>query len=272
MKRIRSMHLGAVLAIATLVAACSSGSGVNKGDFNIISLEDEWRLGQQLSADIARQMPVVNDAQANAYINKLGRSIVAKTEMAQLPWQFHIVSNPEINAFNIPGGHVYVTTGLLGAADNASELAGVMAHEISHGVSRHGTEQLSKAYGLEIVASLLLGQNPAVYQQILAQVVGTGALAKFSRGAEEEADNLGVRYMYDTGYEPRGMVTMFEELVENRQGSKPGSVEKFFSTHPLTEDRIRDVTKLIQTLPAKSGLRSDDAEFPSIRRRVGISS
>lgn len=271
MRRNRMANLGLALSLVTLLGACASGSGVNKGDFNLMSLQDEWALGQQLSADIARQMPIVNDAQANAYVNRLGREIVARTEMAQLPWQFHIVQDPAINAFNIPGGHVYVTTGLIGAADNASELAGVMAHEISHGVSRHGTEQLSKAYGLEIVASLLLGQNPAVYQQILAQIIGTGALARFSRSAEEEADELGTRYMYDAGYDPRGMVTMFEELLENRRG-RPGRVEKFFSTHPLTEDRIRDVSKEIASLPAKSGLRSDDPDFQAMRRRVGVTS
>lgn len=267
MTRIRSIHLGAILAIAIVFAACTSGSGVNKGDFNIMSLEDEWRLGQQLSTDISRQMPLVNDQQALAYVNRVGRDIVSRTEMAQLPWQFHIVKDPEINAFNIPGGHVYVTTGLLDAAANASEFAGVMAHEISHGVSRHGTEQLSKAYGLEMVAGILLGQNPAVYKQILAQIVGTGALASFSRSAEDEADTLGTRYMYDAGYDPRGMVTMFQKLIQTRKG-KPGSVDKFFSTHPLTEDRIKDVTKQIQSLPPKSGLRSDDAEYQAIRRRV----
>jgi predicted Zn-dependent protease len=262
------MHMGTILAIGILFAACTTGTGVNKGDFNIMSLEEEWRLGQQLSTDIARQMPLVDDQQALAYVNRVGRDIVSRTEMANLPWQFHIVKEPELNAFNIPGGHVYVTTGLLGAADNASQFAGVLAHEISHGVSRHGTEQLSKAYGLEMVAGVVLGQNPAVYKQILAQIVGTGALARFSRTAEDEADTLGTRYMYDAGYDPRGIVTMFEKLLRTRKG-KPRSVEKFFSTHPLTEARISNVSKQIKSLPPKSGLRTDDPDYQIARRRVG---
>jgi predicted Zn-dependent protease len=259
------------IPIVLLLAACgSSGSGVNQGDFNLVSLEEEWQLGNQLAADIARQMPLVNDSSANAYVNRVGRQIVSQTEMAQLPWNFHIVNDPSINAFNIPGGHVYVTTGLIAAADNASEFAGVMAHEISHGVSRHGTEQLTRTYGLNIIAALLLGQNPAVYQQILAQIIGSGTLARFSRSAEEEADNLGVRYMHAANYDPRGMVTMFEELLAQRRG-RPGSVEKFFSTHPLEEDRIRSVSKAIQGLPAKSGMITNEAEYQELRRRVGAS-
>jgi predicted Zn-dependent protease len=261
----RMRTAGATLAIMTLLLAggCSSGGG-----FNIVSLEEEWQLGNQLAQDIARQMPLSNDQQALAYVNRVGRQIVSQTEMGQLPWNFHIVVDPEVNAFNIPGGHVYVTTGLIAAADDASEFAGVMAHEIAHGVERHGTEQLSRAYGLNIIAAVLLGQNPAVYQQILAQIVGTGTLARFGRDAENEADQLGVRMMHQAGYNPRGMVTMFQELLRRRQGS-PGAVEKFFSTHPLTEDRIRYVERAIGSLPAKSNLVTNEAAYTSMRSRLG---
>src|SRR5688572_6324785 len=129
----------APVVVLVMLAGCGSGS-----DFNLVSLEEEWALGQQLSADIARQMPLVKDSAANAYINRLGQQLVAQTPMANLPWQFHIVDSPEVNAFNIPGGHVYVTTGLIGASDNVSELAGVMGHEIAHGVERHATEQMTR--------------------------------------------------------------------------------------------------------------------------------
>jgi predicted Zn-dependent protease len=252
-----------------IIIGCGSGSGVNKSDFNLISLEDEWRLGQQLAADIERQMRIVNDPVANAYVNRIGQQIVSQTEMRNLPWGFHIVVDEEINAFNIPGGHVYVTTGLIAASDNVAELAGVMAHEISHGVSRHGTEQLTRVYGLNIVAALLLGQNPQVYQQILAQIVAGGTMARFSRGAEEEADQLGVRFMQSAGYDPRGMVTMFQELLSRRQG-RPGSVAKFFSTHPLEEDRIRKVSRYIEGLPSRGGLILTDGDLLDVKRRLGV--
>ncbi len=260
----------APVMVVLLLAGCASGGG---GGFNLMSVEEEWNLGRQLEADIAKQMPVVSDSAANAYINKLGKQLVAASgnELAQLPWSFHVVDSPEVNAFNIPGGHVYVTTGLIGAADNASELAGVMGHEIAHGMERHATENMTKAYGLNIVAALLLGQNPAAYQQILAQIVGGGAMARFGREAERESDILGTRYMARAGYNPEGMVTMFEELLR-RQQRQPGTVEKFFSTHPLTEDRIAAVRNEIQKLGSTANLTTNTQEYQSFRSRYGRSS
>ncbi len=259
----------APLMLALLIGGCASGGG----GFNLMSVEEEWKLGQQLEADIARQMPVVKDSAANAYINKLGQQLVAASgaELAQLPWTFHVVDSAEVNAFNIPGGHVYVTTGLIGAADNAAELAGVMGHEIAHGMERHATENMTKAYGLNIVAALLLGQNPAAYQQILAQIVGGGAMARFGREAERESDILGTRYMVRAGYNPEGMVTMFEELLR-RQERQPGTVEKFFSTHPLTQDRIAAVKSEIAKLGNTANLRTNTQEYQTFRSRYGRTS
>lgn len=269
MKRFARVHfatISAVLLGLALGSGCGS-TGVNKGDFNLMSLQDEWALGQKLAADIALQLPLSQDPAVVGYVNEVGQRIVRQTEMAQMPWAFHVVNDPAINAFSIPGGHVYVNTGLITAAGNVSELSGVMAHEISHGVARHSTEQLSKAYGLEILATLVLGQNPAAYQTILAQIIGGGALARFSRDAEEEADKLGVHSMYRAGYNPRGMASMFEELLSREQRS-PNSVARFFSTHPLTTDRIRKVTSEAQKLPARGDLITDDPNYQAIRRRV----
>lgn len=253
------------LTIPTFFACASSG--VNKGDFNLISYQEEWALGQQLEGDIARQLPLVNDRASLAYVNRIGQRLVAQTELAQAPWEFHIVAGPEINAFNIPGGHVYVYTGLIQAADNVSELTGVMAHELAHGVARHGTEQLSKAYGFSVLAGLALGANPPIYQQLLAQIVGAGTFASFGRDAEREADRLGVTYMYNAGYDPHGMVTMFQELLSRRQ-SQPGAVSQFFSSHPLTEERIENVRAHIRTLPARQNLITGDAEFQRVQQRL----
>lgn len=252
-----------VLILALLVnASCGSGGG----GFNLMSVEEEWRLGEQISQDVARQVRLLNDPEALAYVNRVGQALVSQTNMGQLPWRFHIVDDPAINAFNIPGGHVYVNRGLITAADNASEFAGVLGHELSHGVLRHGTQQLSRQYGLSILASVVLGQNPGALQQIAAQIVGTGALARFSREHEREADELGVQMMAKAGYNPQGMVTMFEELLANEK-SQPGKVAQFFSTHPLTRDRINEVTKIIQRMGNPSG-RTDEASYQSIRRRL----
>ena len=247
---------------------CAS-SGVNQGQVNVVSLEEEWQLGQQLSRDLAAKLRFVRDARAQSYLDDVGRRIVRQTELARMPWEFHLVADPAVNAFSIPGGHVYVNAGLVATAANVSEFAGVVAHETAHGVARHSTEQLTKAYGLNILASLALGNNPSVYEQLLAQIVGTGTMARFSRGAEHEADSLGVRYLQAAGYDPRGMAGMFAKLLAQRK-QRPGSVERFFSTHPLTEDRIAAVNHEIAKLPPANGrLITTDSGYAEFKRRAG---
>lgn len=163
--RIRYIAVVMPMILATFLVSVMAGCAtLGIGSANMISLEDEWELGRQLEAEIAREMDLVNDRQALEYINQVGQRIVRQTNMRDLPWKFHIVNDPAINAFNIPGGHVYVNTGLIEAANNASELAGVMAHEIAHGVERHGTERLTKAYELNIIAALVLGQDPGMIE------------------------------------------------------------------------------------------------------------
>lgn len=260
-----TIALSGLLLTALSFYACAT-TGVNQGDFNLLSIEEEWQLGAKLEKDLAQKLTLVDDQQALAYVDRLGQRIVDQTEMADLPWKFHIVADPQINAFNIPGGQVYVNTGLLEAAPDVAALAGVMAHEISHGVARHGTEQLTRSYGLSIVAGLVLGENPATYQEILAQVLAGGALARFSREAEREADILGVKSMYAAGYDPRGMARMFEVLLEQRQ-SQPNAVERFFSSHPLTEDRIQTVRAEAAKLPPKQLINSDPA-FRSVQQQI----
>ncbi len=254
------------ISLASLVVFLSLSCGGSGGDFNLISIEEEWQLGAQLSQDVARQVQLLNDPASLAYVNEMGQRIVRQTPMANLPWQFHIVNDPEINAFAIPGGHVYVNTGLINAARNASELSGVMAHEISHVVARHATEQISRQYGLSILAGLVLGQNANELAKLAAEIVAGGAVARFSRAAEKEADDLGVRFMNDAGFNPQGMITMFQTLLANRQ-SRPGGVDKFFSTHPLTEDRIRDVQNQIAKLPQRS-TTTDEPGFQQLRSRL----
>ena len=255
----------AVALVSILSVGCGSAGG--GGDFNLISIEEEWQLGNQLSQDVARQVRLSNDSALNSYVSNMGQRIVqqAPAPFNQLPWHFHVVEDPAINAFAIPGGHVYVNTGLIANSDNAAELAGVMAHEINHVVARHSTEQLSRQYGLSVLAGLALGQNPNQLAQLAAQLVAGGALARFSREAEREADELGIKAMAAAGYNPIGMATMFEELLEHRQG-QPGRVEQFFSTHPLTEDRIRDARNRAEKIGNRGTL--DEPEFQSIKRRV----
>lgn len=261
----RTAAAALVTAAALALAAGCASTGVNRGDVNLVSIEEEWQLGRQLERDLAQRLRLVDDRALTGYVSSMGRKIVAQTELAGAPWEFHVVADPEVNAFNIPGGHVYVNTGLIAATDNAAELSAVIAHEVAHGVSRHGTEQLTRTYGLNLLAGVLLGEDPATYERILAQVVGAGTIARFSRGAETEADDLGYGYMMRAGYHPRGMQTMFEELLRRRR-SNPGAVERFFASHPLTEDRIDRVRRRIAQNPPGGGLRMNESGFAQAQR------
>lgn len=259
------LRLPILLFLASLSVGGLPLTGCASG-FNLVSVDEEWQMGQQLEQEVAQQVEVLHDATLTNYVNRIGQRIVAQTELANRPWRFHVVNDGSINAFNVPGGLVYVHTGLIAAADNTAELAGVIAHEVAHGAARHGTERMTQAYGLNVAAALLLGQDPGLAAQIAAQIAGGGAIAKFSRDDEREADERGVRYMAAAGYNPEGMATMFQKLIADRQ-RRPGAVEQFFSTHPLTEDRIADVRREAERYPTR-GLTTNDGQYASIRARA----
>ncbi len=251
--------IGVLLGVSTDV---QSGRGLNA-----VSIQQEWRFGDRLAQGISRKVNIVTDPFSVAYINQLGQRIVQQTELRNLPWQFQIIRDNDINAFNIPGGHVYIYTGLVQETDTESELVGVMAHEIAHGVKRHATEALIRQYQLRTLGSILLGRNPPAYERLLAQIVGAGYLAKHSRDDEREADRLGAYYMYQAGFDPNGMVIFFQKILaeENRQ---PGRLARLFSSHPLTQERIRNVSYEISRFPPKPGLITDEPQFHTFKNNL----
>ena len=191
------------------------------------------------------------------------------TPLANRPFDFHIVDDPSVNAFSLPGGHIYINTGLIGAANKADELAGVIAHEESHVVARHVIKQAEQAQEISAVGSILLGQNPGVLQQLVAQILAGGAMARFSRGDEKEADDLGLKYMAAAGYNPRGMLDMFQNLL-SMEKSRPGAVARFFQDHPGTQDRINDIQGRIGSMASSSGMITDEPEFHEAKARAGV--
>lgn len=254
---------GAVL-VAALVAGCAS-MGVG-GGFNLVSIDDEWKMRDDLRRQVESQKRVVRDPAANAYLARIGRQLVAGSALADRRWDFQIVDDPTLNAFNLPGGLVYVHTGLIREAETLDQLTGVLAHEIGHGVARHGTQLMTRAYGLEAIAAIVLGRDPSQSEQILARVVGTGVLNDNSREFEREADTHAVRTTHAAGFDPRGIPEFFREL-EQRRRRDPSKVEQFFSSHPMGDDRIRDTEALIAELPARRGLIDDSREYQSFRAR-----
>jgi predicted Zn-dependent protease len=252
------------IAPAFLAVLLSAGAAQAAG-FNLVSLDQEWSMRNDLHAQVQQQARLVNDRAALQYLNQVGQRIADQTPMGNLPWDFFIVDDPSVNAFNLPGGLVYVNRGLITEADSLDQLAGVLAHEIGHGASRHGTQLMTRSYGYNLLAGLLLGRDAGQGQRILAQLVGTGVLTNYGRQAEREADRLGVEYAYRAGYNPRGAADFFRQLLQLRQ-RRPTRVEQFFSSHPLTEERIQSV----ESAAARYGNRGtrDTRDFQRFRSRL----
>jgi predicted Zn-dependent protease len=254
--------LSVVVALLFL-ASCGSGGGLGGG--SSVSLDEEWQLGNQMAAQVAQQVHIVNDPQALSYIRDVGERLHAQTPtaVATRPFEFEIVDDPSVNAFSIPGGHVYVNSGLIGTAGKADELAAVLAHEISHVVARHVIKQAEKQQEISVLGSILLGQNPGALQTLVAQVFAGGAMARFSRADEKQADDMGLDLMTKAGFDPHGMLDFFQRLLALNQSGN-SSVSRFFADHPGTQDRIDDISGRITKMGRTTGV-VDEPEFQVVR-------
>src|ERR1051326_2230843 len=230
------------LAAASILPAADNRTKLKPG-FNLFSTQQDIEMGRKSAQEAERQLRILNDQEAATYINTLGQNLASHAPTNEkYPFQFKIVNDTAINAFALPGGFIYVNRGAIDAADNESQIAGVMAHEISHVVLRHGTHQISRAYVAQAPLAVLGGVLGAGSMgSILGQLgVGFGLnslFLKYSRDAETQADLMGTQILHDAGYDPRAMVNFFEKL---HQVSKERT-SQFFSDHPVPENRISNV-------------------------------
>jgi beta-barrel assembly-enhancing protease len=259
---IRAARVVAAVATMALAAGCSS-----------VSQQQEVQIGQQTAAEVNAQLPMLRDPQIDGYVNSLGRSIASRTSRADLDWKFAVVNTDVINAFALPGGFVYVNRGVLARASNESELAGVLAHEIEHVVQRHSVKQMEQAQQANVGVGLVciltrVCENQAA--QAAIQVGGSAYFAKNSREDEVQADEGGFQNLIRAGINPRGMLTFFQKLLAEEGSGGSGGVNAWFADHPGTQDRIADIQRMLDAVPAAqlSSLRADSPQFQAMKRRL----
>jgi hypothetical protein len=240
-----------------------------RGLGNWYSLETEIRMGKQYSMQVESTVKLVQDPVVTEYVNRIGQNLVRNSD-AQVPFTIKVIDSDEVNAFALPGGFFYVNSGLILAADEEAELAGVMAHEISHVAARHGTRQMTRAQLANIATIPLIFMGGGIGYGIY-EAAGLGlplTFMKFQRNFEAEADYLGLQYMYKTGYDPQAFISFFEK-IQAKEKKKPGTIAKAFASHPQTPDRIEASQKEIATiLPAKPQYIVTTSEFDDVKSRL----
>jgi len=240
-----------------------------RGMGNWYSLETEIRMGKQYAMQVEQGVKLVQDPVVNEYVNRIGQNLVRNSD-AQVPFTIKVIDSDEVNAFALPGGFFYVNSGLILAADEEAEMAGVMAHEIAHVAARHGTRQMTRAQWANIGTIPLIFIGGGIGYGIY-EAAGLGlplTFMKFQRNFEAEADYLGLQYMYKTGYDPQAFISFFEK-VQAKEKKKPGTLAKAFASHPQTPDRIEKSQQEIATiLPARAQYVVSTSEFDDVKARL----
>ena len=254
------------------VRRCACGVAVGLLLGCSVSQDEEVDLGRRNAEQVDAQMPLVRDQVASSYVQALGVSIARTTERSDLEWRFRIVDSRAVNAFALPGGFIYVNRGLIERTETLDELAGVLAHEVSHVALRHSVRQMEKQTNTGVAVELgcrLTDLCSSEVARAAIQIGGAALFAKYSRHDEAEADSQAVQLVVSAGIDPNGIPALFRRLMEERRRS-PARIEAFFASHPLEEERIvateREIAALAPSLP--QGLRSDDPSYRAFKAHL----
>lgn len=236
-----------VLVLCLMLLGCSTYQGVR---FNILSTEEEIRLGQQVSAEIERREELLDNPAVQAYVGEMGRRLADASPRQDVQYTFKVIDSPKnVNAFALPGGYMYVYSGLMKLCDNEAELASVMAHEIAHVAGHHHGESMTRQFGYNLVMSIILGEDAHALAVLGAELLGTAGAMHYSRGHEREADYLGMDMLFRAGYNPEAMLSFLEKMIDadSKQGGRRSL--PIFASHPPTEERVQRLGSLVLQYP-----------------------
>lgn len=268
----RILAIAVVVAMGGVYAEAAKKRKEIKPGFNLFSKEQDVQLGKEAAAEIEKEVELVNDAQLNQFVDRLGKKLAQYAQDNDYPFTFKVVADDAINAFALPGGPIYMHTGTIAQADNEAQVAGVMAHEIGHVVLRHSTNQASKASLFQLPAVLaggVLGNSGGMLGALGQVGLSLGlnsALLKYSRKAEHDADIVGARMMAEAGYSPVEMANFFEKLAAQSGG---GGMPQFLASHPNPGNRVEYVTEEISDYRNSTEYITNTKDFPAIRQRAG---
>lgn len=265
-KPVKSYHDG---SIRDIDAIGNRNIGCQRSIGNWYSLEKQIEMGRAYSRQVESSSKLISDPMITEYVNRVGQNLVRNSD-ALVPFTIKVLDTDDVNAFALPGGFFYVDSGLILAADNEAELAGVMAHEIAHVAACHAAREISRGQlmNLASIPLIFVGGGIGYAAQSLAGLAVPLGFMKFSRGFESEADFLGVEYLYKAGYDPQALTAFFEK-VKAMEKQKPGTLAKAFDTHPQTPDRIEKTQHEINTLlPPEREYKLDTSEFEDVKARL----
>jgi predicted Zn-dependent protease len=249
----RALLQGAMLALLLWTAGCAQFGAFSDSLF-MMSPEQEVQFGQKTAAEVDKQTKPLTDPMVADYVQTVGQRLWKFAPKGDIQPHFFVIQDKELNAFAIPGGNIYIQSGLINAAEDEAEMAAVVAHEMGHVYYRHGARQVSRATSLSVVEQILLGTEGGQAAQLVSGLLGQGVMFNYSRDAEREADAVAVQTLYRAGYDPKAMGTFFQKLLKT-YGESKGPVSTFFATHPPTSERIRNVNMQVGQLPKHEGER-----------------
>lgn len=249
--------VAAGLCTAFLLSGCAT-TGINKGQINIIGTDEEVQMGHELSTEVEKEFKIYRNAEVAAYVQSVGDKVVRVCDRRDIEYHFAVIEKDELNAFAMPGGYIYIYSGLMKDLDDEAQLAAVLAHEVGHVTARHSTERLTAIYGYQLLASLVLGEDPSFWAGLVADIFSTTGMLAYSRKNEYEADRLGATYASTAGYSPGGMTDLLGKLNAMQQ-REPSKLEELLATHPPTSERLSRVKGMVSGMTSPGTTRNEAA-------------